>query len=99
MLGLPHTADAVAGLWAGVVDGFVVDRRDAAAARRIEETLGIPVLRTDLLPMDREGRASLAAQVVEFGLGLPAQAGVREPRRWWDAGGLGEPFRCFRTGV
>jgi LPPG:FO 2-phospho-L-lactate transferase len=85
MLGLAHSADAVAGLWAGLVDGFAVDRRDAAAARRIEETLGIPVLRTDLLPMDQESRADLAAQVVEFGLGLPARAGEREARPWWEA--------------
>jgi len=84
MLGLPHSADAVAGLWGGLVDGFVVDRRDVDAARRIEDTLGIPVLRTDLLPMDQKGRADLAAQVVEFGLGLPARAGDREVRRWWE---------------
>jgi LPPG:FO 2-phospho-L-lactate transferase len=83
MLGLAHSADAVAGLWAGLVDGFVVDGRDVDAAERIDETLGIPVLRTDLLPTDREGRTELAAQVVEFGLGLPAPAGRREPRRWW----------------
>jgi LPPG:FO 2-phospho-L-lactate transferase len=87
MLGLPHSADAVAGLWAGLVDGFVVDRRDAAAAGRIEEDLGIPVLRTDLLPMDQEGRTELAARVVEFGLGLPARAVRREPAVWWEARG------------
>ncbi len=55
MLGLAHSADAVAGLWAGLVDGFVVDGRDVDAARRIDETLGIPVLGTHLLPMDRKG--------------------------------------------
>jgi LPPG:FO 2-phospho-L-lactate transferase len=93
MLGLPHTADGVAGLWAGLVDGFVVDRRDAAAAGRIEETLGIPVLRTDLLPMDREGRTELAAQVVDFGLGLSARVSGREPQRWWEAESLGASGR------
>jgi hypothetical protein len=85
MLGLTHTADAVAGLWAGLVDGFVIDQRDAAAAWRIEETLGIPVLRTDLLPTDQTGRTELAAQVVEFGLGLPASASGRAPNRWWES--------------
>jgi LPPG:FO 2-phospho-L-lactate transferase len=85
MLGLTHTADAVASLWAGLVDGFVVDQRDAAAARRIEETLGIPVLRTDLLPTGQTGRTELAAQVVEFGLGLPANASGRAPNRWWES--------------
>lgn len=87
MLGLPHSADAVAGLWAGLVDGFVVDTRDVDAARRIDETLGIPVLRTDLLPLDRKGRTKLAAQVTEFGLGLPARAAGRNPALWWDSGG------------
>jgi LPPG:FO 2-phospho-L-lactate transferase len=88
MCGLTHSADAVAGLWAGLVDGFVVDQRDAAAARRIEESLGIPVLRTDLLPADQKGRTRLAAEVVEFGVSLPARTTGREPNRWWEAGGL-----------
>ncbi|HEY2654111.1 MAG TPA: 2-phospho-L-lactate transferase CofD family protein [Solirubrobacteraceae bacterium] len=88
MLGLPHTADAVAGLWAGLVDGFVVDHRDGAAARRIEEARGIPVLRTDLLPTDHRSRTELAAQVVEFGVGLPSRGTKREPNCWWEAGGL-----------
>jgi LPPG:FO 2-phospho-L-lactate transferase len=87
ILGSAHTADAVAGLWAGLLDGFVVDRRDDAAARRIEETLGIPILRTDLLPTDQKGRTELAARVVEFGLSLPARAGGRAPKLWWEAGG------------
>jgi hypothetical protein len=84
MLGLEHSADAVAGLWAGLVDGFVVDKRDVDAARRINERLGIPVLRTDLLPMGPKGRTELAAQVVEFGLGLPARAVARSPPVWWE---------------
>ncbi len=87
MLGLPHTADAVAGLWAGLIDGFVVDERDRDSADRIEETLGIPVLRIDLLPMEHKGRTELAAQVVEFGLGLPARRGSREMTPWWEAEG------------
>ncbi len=88
MLGLPHSADAVAGLWAGLIDGFVVDERDAGAAGRIEEGLGIPLLRADLLPIDQQDRTDLAARVVEFGLGLPARASARGPGadRWWEAG-------------
>ena len=88
MLGLPHSADAVAGLWAGLIDGFVVDERDADAAGRIEQALRIPVLRADLLPIDQKDRNDLAARVVEFGLGLPARAGARGPGadRWWEAG-------------
>jgi len=86
MLGLPHTADAVAGLWAGLIDGFVVDTRDGDAARRVEETFGIPVLRTHLLPPEEKQRTELAARVVGFGLGLPARRERREPRLWWAAG-------------
>jgi hypothetical protein len=80
MLGLPQTADAVAGLWAGLLDGFVVDHRDAGAADRIEHALGIPVLRADLLAPDQKGRAALAAKVVEFGFHLPARTEPRQPR-------------------
>jgi LPPG:FO 2-phospho-L-lactate transferase len=86
MLGLTHSADAVAGLWAGMVDGFVVDRRDTDAARRIEETQAIPVLQTDLLPTGSKGRAELAARVVDFGIGLPARRERRDPTIWWEAG-------------
>jgi LPPG:FO 2-phospho-L-lactate transferase len=91
MLGLPHTADAVAGLWAGLVDGFVVDRRDADAARRIEEHQGIPVLQTDLLPGERSGRTDLAAGIVEFALSLPARTQARTlgPGGWGLVGRAG----------
>jgi LPPG:FO 2-phospho-L-lactate transferase len=85
MLGLTHSADAVAGLWAGLLDGFVVDRRDGAAAGRIEQAFGIPVLRADLLARGQKGRTELAAEVAEFGLGLPARRGGRQPKLWWEA--------------
>jgi LPPG:FO 2-phospho-L-lactate transferase len=84
MLGRRHTADGVAGLWDGLIDGFVVDRRDVNSARRIEETYGIPVLRTDLLPTEKKDRAELAGHVVEFGLGLPARETRSEPTQWWE---------------
>ena len=46
--GLPHTATAVAGLYAGIADVFVLDQRDAAEAGAIEAH-GVKVLLADTL--------------------------------------------------
>jgi LPPG:FO 2-phospho-L-lactate transferase len=62
--GLPHTAAAVAGLYAGIVDGFVLDERDIDEADAIR-TLGLEVLAADTLATG-DGRVSLAKGVLDF---------------------------------
>ncbi len=64
--GLPHRAAAVAGLYAGLVDGFVLDERDAAESAEIE-ALGIRVLLADTLAAAPEERAALASAALGLG--------------------------------
>ncbi|MDQ1514990.1 MAG: 2-phospho-L-lactate transferase [Actinomycetota bacterium] len=60
--GLDHTATAVAGLYAEVLDGFVLDERDAAEAPAIAR-LGPEVVVADTLAQGR-GRETLAEAVL-----------------------------------
>jgi len=60
--GLPHTATAVAGHYAGIVDRFVLDERDAGEADAIR-ALGLDVFLADTLARD-EGRVALAEAVL-----------------------------------
>jgi len=62
--GLPHTATAVAGLYAGIVDGFVLDQRDIGEAGAIR-ALGLDVLPTDTLATGA-GRVALAEAVLDL---------------------------------
>jgi LPPG:FO 2-phospho-L-lactate transferase len=62
--GLPHTAAAVAGCYAGVVDGFVLDERDAEEGDSIR-ALGLEVLLADTLATG-DGRVALAMAVLDF---------------------------------
>jgi LPPG:FO 2-phospho-L-lactate transferase len=64
-LGMPSTALAVAQRYAGLVDGFVIDRADAAQALAIE-SLGMRVHLTDALMRDDADRARLAAECLAF---------------------------------
>lgn len=64
--GLPHRAGAVAGLYAGLVDGFVLDERDAAESVEIE-ALGLRVLLADTLASTPEERSALATAAVGLG--------------------------------
>ena len=66
---------AVARLYAGWVDGFVLDEADAASAPEIER-LGMRTLVTATVMGGRDDRARLAAEVVAFGTSL-APAGSR----------------------
>jgi hypothetical protein len=54
----------VAGLYAGIVDGFVLDERDIDEADAIR-TLGLEVLAADTLATG-DGRVSLAKGVLDF---------------------------------
>jgi LPPG:FO 2-phospho-L-lactate transferase len=54
------TADGIAGYYSGVIDGLVAD----------EHTDAVPLLETDVLMADADGRRRLAADVLSFALGL-----------------------------
>ena len=58
--GEPLTSDGIASLYAGVIDGLVADDRSDA----------MPVLETDVLMEGPEGRRRLAAETLQFALGL-----------------------------
>jgi LPPG:FO 2-phospho-L-lactate transferase len=62
--GLAHTASAVAGIYAGIVDVFVLDGRDAGEAAAIR-ALGLDVLPSDTLAGGR-GRVALAEAVLDL---------------------------------
>jgi len=63
--GLDHSATAVAGLYAGLADAFVLDHRDAAEAAAIE-ALGVPVVLADTLATG-PARVALAEAVLAAG--------------------------------
>jgi LPPG:FO 2-phospho-L-lactate transferase len=63
-LGIAASPAGVAGLYADFVDLFVVDRRDAAYARPVEET-GCRVLVTDTLLSSPGVAAALADRVLD----------------------------------
>jgi LPPG:FO 2-phospho-L-lactate transferase len=63
--GLAHSATAVAGLYADILDGFVLDTRDAAESGAIE-ALGLDVRLADTLAV-REDRIRLAETVLGLG--------------------------------
>jgi LPPG:FO 2-phospho-L-lactate transferase len=62
--GLSHTATAVAGLYADILDGFVLDERDAGEADAIR-ALGVDVLPADTLATGA-GRVALAEAALSF---------------------------------
>lgn len=66
--GLAHTATAVAGLYADVLDGFVLDDRDSAERDAIR-ALGVEVVTADTLAVG-PGRIALAETVIAFARGL-----------------------------
>jgi LPPG:FO 2-phospho-L-lactate transferase len=68
-LGRETSALGVARHYAGLLDGFVIDRQDAALEPAIA-ALGPRVLATDTIMADRAAQARLAAAVVAFATGL-----------------------------
>jgi LPPG:FO 2-phospho-L-lactate transferase len=62
--GLSHTATAVAGIYAGILDAFVVDERDAGEADAIR-ALGLEVLSADTLA-GGDARVALAQAVLDL---------------------------------
>jgi LPPG:FO 2-phospho-L-lactate transferase len=68
-LGHEAGAEAVARHYGGLIDGFVLDRVDEAAAGRIR-ALGPAVLVADTMMPDDAAKARLAAEVLAFARGL-----------------------------
>ena len=73
---MPHSPSAVAARYRGLIDGFVLDRRDAGEQAAIE-ALGVSVLLADTLAAG-VGRVALAETVLAFGNAVPTA--VRQPR-------------------
>jgi LPPG:FO 2-phospho-L-lactate transferase len=71
-LGHEVSATGVARMYAGLVDGMVVDRIDEGERAGIE-AIGMRVLVTESVMRDAEGRARLASQTLEFGAGMVAR--------------------------
>jgi LPPG:FO 2-phospho-L-lactate transferase len=68
-IGVASTAEAVAGLYADLLDGWLVDERDAAAVAAVE-TLGVRCAAVPLLMADLAATAQMARQALDL-------AGVR----------------------
>ena len=71
-LGHEVSATGVARMYAGLIDGMVVDRTDEDERAGIE-ALGMRVLVTGSVMRDAEDRARLASETLEFGSGLVAR--------------------------
>jgi len=74
LLSLGHevSATSVAGMYAGLVDGMVVDTVDEEERAGIE-ALGMRVLVTDAVMRDAKDRMRLALETLEFGAGMVAR--------------------------
>jgi LPPG:FO 2-phospho-L-lactate transferase len=68
-LGREVSATGVARIYAGLVDGMVIDRVDSGERAAIEE-LGMEVLVTDAVMHGPEDRGRFAREVLDFGAGL-----------------------------
>lgn len=68
-LGLEATSRAVAGRYAGLLDGFVVDTGDTEDAEALRKA-GLSVASMDILMGGPEGAERLAREVLEFAAGL-----------------------------
>jgi LPPG:FO 2-phospho-L-lactate transferase len=71
-LGHEVSATGVARMYAGLVDGMVIDRTDEGERAGIE-TLGMRVLVTQSVMRNAEDRARLASEMLEFSAGLVAR--------------------------
>jgi LPPG:FO 2-phospho-L-lactate transferase len=67
-IGLPVSAAAIAAHYDGLIDGFVLDRADAALAGEI----AVPTLVTNTVMVDRDDKIHLAKAVVDFARDLSA---------------------------
>lgn len=65
-LSVPASAAAVAAHYAGLIDGFIIDERDAAAQREVE-ALGIATTVTETVMLTLDDRTALARTALDFG--------------------------------
>lgn len=70
-LGHESSATGVARMYAGLVDGFVIDRADEAERADIE-SLGMEVLVTEAVMENAADRVRLGGEVLEFAAGMSA---------------------------
>jgi LPPG:FO 2-phospho-L-lactate transferase len=68
-LGMPVTAASVAAYYGDLLDGFVIDQKDAAHAQPLRDN-GLAVLVVPTMMQTLEDRRTLARQVVDFSLSL-----------------------------
>ncbi len=76
-LGHPVSAAGVAGLYAGLIDGIVLDEADRNLAPAIVADLGMETLVTQTVMGGPEDRRRLADEVLAFGRGLRAEGRER----------------------
>lgn len=76
-LGLPVSPAAVAAHYGELLDGFVLDRRDAA----LEQEMPVPALVTDTIMRDRDDKVRLAHDVLDFARSLAGQGDRRRVSR------------------
>ena len=67
--GIAHTPEGVAALYRGLIDGFVIDTRDAGHLEAVEAHVSRATL-ADTLSSSESDRKQLWEQVIAFGLGL-----------------------------
>lgn len=65
-LSVPATAPAVAAHYAGLIDGFILDERDAAARAEVE-ALGIATIVAETVMLTLDDRIALARTALDFG--------------------------------
>lgn len=69
-LGVPVSASGVAGLYADFLDGWLIDRDEAAAEEMVADGGRYVVRRTDLLMPDRPTAVRLAGEALDLALSL-----------------------------
>jgi len=75
-LGHDVSALGVARMYAGIVDGMVIDQTDEGLAVEIE-ALGMQVLATQIIMGDTNDRKRLALEIITFGRSrIPAKASI-----------------------
>ena len=73
-LGIPSDASAVAEHYRGLIDGFILDRSDAASAAAVER-LGLAVLVTGTVMQTLDDKAQLAREALDFARSISPAGG------------------------
>jgi LPPG:FO 2-phospho-L-lactate transferase len=73
-LGIPSDAATVAQHYRGLIDGFILDRSDAASAAAVER-LGLAVLVTGTVMQTLDDKAQLAREALDFARSISPAGG------------------------